>query len=82
MSKDFEIGGVKYSYEARISGDYDTGMTQCITVFNDAGSIGSKDDSVTYGDPQRRHHPAQAMEGIARLIAGEIVGEYLKLLKK
>jgi hypothetical protein len=80
MSKDFEIGGVKYSYEARISGDYDKGMTQCITVFNDAGSIGSKDDSATYGDP-RRHHPAMAMEGIARVIAGEIVREYLNLQK-
>jgi hypothetical protein len=53
-------------------------MTQCITVFNDAGSIGSKDDSATYGDPRRHHHPAQAMEGIARVIAREIVDEYLR----
>jgi hypothetical protein len=81
MSKDFEFGGVKYSYEARVSGDYDNGMTQRITVFNDAGSIGSKDDDATYGYPPR-HHPAKAMEGIARLIARQIVDEYLNLQKK
>ena len=77
MSKDFEIDGVKYSYEARVSGDYDKGMTQRITVFNDAGSVGSKDDEATYGYPPR-HHPAKAMEGIARVIAREIVAEQRK----
>jgi hypothetical protein len=81
MHKDFEVDGIAYRYIAQISGDYDNGMTQHIEVYKGQDWIGSKDDGQTYGYPPR-HHPPQAMEGIAMVIAREIVGEYLKPPKK
>jgi len=75
---EIQVDGVTYRYEVRVRGDYDKGMTQVIEVFLDGeGCIGSKEDSAPYGRPPR-HHPASTMEGTARLIANEIVGEYRK----
>jgi len=79
--KEFEVEGAVYRYITFRHGDYDKGVTQHIEVYKGEDSIGGKDDPATYGEPHRNHHPASTMEGIARLIAHEIIGEYLRRAK-
>jgi hypothetical protein len=78
--KEIEVEGAVYRYITFRHGDYDKGITQHIEVYKGEDWIGGKDDSATYGPPPR-HHPAVTMEGVARLIAHEIVGEYLRRAK-
>ena len=59
------------------SPDYDKGVTQHIEVYKGEDSIGGKDDPATYGEPHRNHHPASTMEGIAKILEGEIVRHWL-----
>jgi hypothetical protein len=77
MRKEIEVDGVVYRYTVDVDGDSTKGMTQYIEVFNDEGSIGGKADSATYGRLQNQHS-VSAMEGIARIIAHEIVGEFIR----
>jgi len=75
--KEFEVEGAVYRYITFRHGDYDKGVTQHIEVYKGEDSIGGKDDPATYGEPHRNHHPASTMEGIAKILAGEIVRHWL-----
>jgi len=75
--KEIEVEGAVYRYITFRHGDYDKGVTQHIEVYKGEDSIGGKDDPATYGEPHRNHHPASTMEGIAKILAGEIVRHWL-----
>lgn len=75
--KEIEVEGAVYRYITFRHGDYDKGVTQHIEVYKGEDSIGGKDDPATYGEPHRNHHPASTMEGIAKILAGEIVRDWL-----
>ena len=77
VSKEIEVEGVVYRYVILLGGTHEKGLTQHIEVYKGGSCIGGKDDNATYGDPRRYHHPASSMEGVARLIAGEIVRHWL-----
>jgi hypothetical protein len=82
MSKEIEFDGVVYRYTVYVEGDSTKGMTQYIEVFNNEGSIGGKADSTTYGrNPSHTRH-VSTMEGVARLIAHEIVREFISRTSK
>jgi hypothetical protein len=75
--KEIEVEGAVYRYITFRHGDYDKGVTQHIEVYKGEDSIGGKDDPATYGEPHRNHHPASTMKGIAKILAGEIVRDWL-----
>jgi hypothetical protein len=77
VSKEIEVEGVVYRYVILVSGNHEKGLTQHIEVYKGGVCIGGKDDNATYGDSRRYHHPASAMEGYARVIAGGIVRDWL-----
>ena len=76
-SKEIEVEGVVYRYVILVSGNHEKGLTQHIEVYKGGSCIGGKDDPATYGDPRRNHHPASSMDGIAKILAGEIVRHWL-----
>jgi hypothetical protein len=75
--KEIEVEGAVYRYITFRHGDYDKGVTQHIEVYKGEDSIGGKDDPATYGEPHRNHHPASTMEGVAKILVGEIVRQWL-----
>jgi hypothetical protein len=79
--KEIEVEGAVYRYITFRHGDYDKGVTQHIEVYKGEDSIGGKDDPATYGEPHRNPHPAQTMEGVARIFAREIIDEHLRRTK-
>ena len=62
----FEYDGKWYACQRVVTG------TRTLTQRIDVTGVGSKDDSATYGHGA---HPIATMEGIARIIAGEILGQ-------